>query len=790
MNLIAALPAFYDYRLVLLSIGVSILASYAALDFARRLADSGTQLRFAVLSGGAVALTCGIWVTHAIGTLSFHLPIAIHYDVTAFAFSLLIAVLTSILAMYTASLENLKQLPLLLASLAVGAGISSMHYVGMAGMRLSAMRHCRPGIFILSMIFSVLVSYMSIQFLSRARSASSHWVNKLATALVMGIAVSITHYMGVTAVYFTSMTSETNLANSIDIATVTTYTIFTVTFMVLGVVILGYLTDSRISERFRILDNERNMLRALIDNIPEFMYVKDDQHRYIMANASLARVIGVENPDYLLGKTDEDFFPPELAISYKEDETKVLQTGQGLYNREENCVDSQGNEIQILTTKVPLKARNGKLIGIAGVGLDISVRKKMELALREAELKYRGIFNKAVVGIFQCTPEGQFLSVNPSMAFSFGYASPNEMVATITDISTQFFANSSRGEEFMLIMNKVGGVKNFECEAFCQDGRTIWLTMSTRSIREKGAIVRFEGICDDISERMQMREQIMQTQKLEAVGQLAAGIAHEINTPTQFIGNNIRFLKDNFTDLITLLESYAFLLSAANSNSLTPEILRDTALAVKAADTDYLVREIPKAIDLSLDGIDRISTIVSAMKEFSHPGTKEKVPLDLNHAIESTIVVSRNEWKYVAHLETEFDATLTPVDCLPGEFSQVILNLIVNAAHAIADATEQGGPALGNIRITTRNFIDWVEITIADSGTGIPQDVRSRVFDPFFTTKEIGKGTGQGLSIARSVIIDKHGGTIHFESEVGEGTTFFIRLPRNGKPLPRNATAA
>jgi two-component system, NtrC family, sensor kinase len=790
MGIVVPLPAFNDYRLVLLSIGISILVSYITLDFAGRQTDKDADLRYALFSGGVVAMAGGIWVTHIIGVLAFHLPIAIHYDVIAFAFSLVIAVLTAFIVIYIASLKHPTYYSLILGSLALGAGITLMHHVGIAAMRLSAMPHYHREIFILSILISVLISYIDIQLLSRARSGHFRCLTKLTSACIMGIAMPIVHYTDMAAVYFIPKAVETNLANSIDIATVVTFTICTVMFLALGVLILVYLADSRISARHLILDDERNMLRALIDNIPEFMYVKDDEHRYIVANASLARVMGVENPDHLLGKTDADFYPPDLALSYKEDEVKILRTGQGLYNHEERCVDSQGNEIQILTTKVLLKTRNGKLLGIAGVGLDITVRKKMELALREAELKYRGIFNKAVVGIFQCTPEGRFLSVNPSMAFSFGYASPNEMVETITDISTQFFANTLRGEEFMMIMNKVGGVKNFECEAFCQDGKTIWLTMSTRSIRQNGTIVRFEGVCDDISERMQVREQIMQTQKLEAVGQLAAGIAHEINTPTQFIGNNIRFLKDNFTDLIKLLGSYASLLSAANSDSLTPEILQDTALAAKDADTEYLVREIPKAIDLSLDGIDRIATIVGAMKEFSHPGTKEKVPLDLNHAIESTIVVSRNEWKYVANLETEFDTTLTPIDCLPGEFSQVILNLIVNAAHAIADAAKQGAPALGKIRVTTRNYIDWVEITIADSGTGIPKEVQGRIFDPFFTTKEIGKGTGQGLSIARSVIVDKHGGTIHFETVMGEGTTFFIRLPRIEKPLSRKATAA
>ena len=178
------------------------------------------------------------------------------------------------------------------------------------------------------------------------------------------------------------------------------------------------------------------------------------------------------------------------------------------------------------------------------------------------------------------------------------------------------------------------------------------------------------------------------------------------------------------------------------------------------------------------------------MKEFSHPDTKEKIPLDLNRAINSTITVARNEWKYVADLETEFDPSMPLVSCLPGAFNQVILNLIVNAAHAITEATNKGGPERGKITVQTKNCPDWAEIRIQDSGTGIPQKVQSRIFDPFFTTKEIGKGTGQGLAIARSVIVDKHGGSIHFETVEGKGSTFIIRLPLNGKSLSIQAVAA
>ena len=294
----------------------------------------------------------------------------------------------------------------------------------------------------------------------------------------------------------------------------------------------------------------------------------------------------------------------------------------------------------------------------------------------------------------------------------------------------------------------------------------------------------------DITERLMLKEQLLQAQKLESIGQLAAGIAHEINTPTQYIGDNVRFLKDAFADLSSLLANYDRLLAAAKGNALSGEVVQEVSAAVEHADAGYLLGEIPKAIEQTLEGVGRVSKLVSAMKDFSHPGSKEKTMLDLNRAIESTITVARNEWKYVADMETDYDSSLPPVSCLPGELNQVILNLIINAAHAIADVLGKGDSKRGIIKVQTRNCPEWDEIRIQDTGSGIPEKVRARIFDPFFTTKEIGKGTGQGLAIARSVVVDKHGGTIHFETEVGKGTTFIIRLPRDGKALAASAAAS
>jgi PAS domain S-box-containing protein len=293
----------------------------------------------------------------------------------------------------------------------------------------------------------------------------------------------------------------------------------------------------------------------------------------------------------------------------------------------------------------------------------------------------------------------------------------------------------------------------------------------------------------DITERLMLEGQLRQAQKLESIGQLAAGIAHEINTPTQYIGDNVRFLKDAFQDLRSLMANYDRLLAAAKGNALSGETVEEVSAAVEHADVGYLLEEIPKAIEQTLEGVERVSKLVGAMKEFSHPGTKDKTPVDLNRAIESTITVARNEWKYVADVETDYDSSLPMISCLPGEFNQVILILIVNAAHAIADVVGKGGSERGKIKVQTRNCQEWGEIRIQDTGSGIPEKVRARIFDPFFTTKEIGKGTGQGLAIARSVVVDKHGGTIHFETEEGKGTTFIIRFPKDGKALAVTAVS-
>jgi signal transduction histidine kinase len=283
------------------------------------------------------------------------------------------------------------------------------------------------------------------------------------------------------------------------------------------------------------------------------------------------------------------------------------------------------------------------------------------------------------------------------------------------------------------------------------------------------------GLMLDITELRRLSRELAAAQKLESVGRLAAGVAHEINTPVQFVSDNMLFVSKSVTDIVAVIQAYRSLQHAVQAAGDIDAAARLADEADKAADLDYIMQNLPLALESSIEGLGRIATIVRSMKEFAHPDQAHKTFADLNQAIRSTLVIAHNEYKYVAELATEF-GDLPPVECYLGEINQVVLNLLVNAAHAISDVVKDTG-RLGKLMVRTRLDGDGVEISIGDTGTGIPEAARENIFDPFFTTKEVGKGTGQGLAIARSVVVNKHGGTLRFETECGKGTTFFVRLP-------------
>jgi len=287
-----------------------------------------------------------------------------------------------------------------------------------------------------------------------------------------------------------------------------------------------------------------------------------------------------------------------------------------------------------------------------------------------------------------------------------------------------------------------------------------------------GAVMTFRNLTE---QRLKEANRI-HSMKLESIGELSAGIAHEINTPIQFIGSNLSFLRESFQDLQNLIAVYGQLKEAVVGLPQFEKFVHEIEELEDQADLEYLQEETPKAFDQTMGGVERVTKLVLGLKGFAHAGAGEtKHPANINEIISNSLIVCHNAYKYVAEMETDF-GELPPVQVHPGDIGQVIINLVVNAAHAIADVKKDSGE-MGKIRISTSCVDKVITISIADSGGGIPEGVRQRVFDPFFTTKEVGRGSGQGLAISRTIVHDKHQGELSFESTVGKGTTFFIKLP-------------
>ena len=424
---------------------------------------------------------------------------------------------------------------------------------------------------------------------------------------------------------------------------------------------------------------------------------------------------------------------------------------------------------------------------------DISVRKDLAAALLQNQRLLQAVIADLPVAVRACDVEGRVFLHNAAAAelFAIGKADDRDSGALpTTPLTVDIFLPEGKtpvpSEERPLARALRGEIVTNVELLIAQPGGVVRTTLGSarRLTGPNGECLGAVAITQDVTQRKTLERELASAQKLESIGQLAAGIAHEINTPTQFIGDNIRFLQQSVGDVLSIVER------------LIPLVVKDDAATIAASeiaaflepvDVDYLREEVPKAIAQSLEGVERIANIVGAMKEFSHPAV-DKAPRDLNR-IASTVTVASNEWKYVADVKTDFDADLPFVPVMPGAFNQVILNILINAAHAVGAVVAEAPGTRGMITVSTRKVEDWAEIRIQDTGCGIPEGVLDRIFDPFFTTKEVGKGTGQGLAIAHDVIVKKHNGTLTVESAVGLGTTFTVRLPLESV-APHTAAAA
>jgi PAS domain S-box-containing protein len=541
---------------------------------------------------------------------------------------------------------------------------------------------------------------------------------------------------------------------------------------------------SEVAERIRVEQalREQEQRQLLLDSTAEAIFGLDTQGRCTFANRACLQMLGYEKTEDLMGGPLHDLIRHSHrdSSSLSVDETRVRQvlpSGERTHVDDEVFWRADGTSFPVEYWSYPVW-RDGKLVGSVATFIDITLRKLAEDALRAAHAESELFINSVPSILIGTDGVGQITRWNLTAARAFRLPADSVLGKPLqncgitwlypqggTEVDSWFHVERSEKREN--VMFEIDGHRRF-----------LGLTIINVDLFTGGNGTGFLITGADRTEHKVMEEQLRQAQKLEAIGQLAAGIAHEINTPAQYIGDNARFLQETWLVVNEILEECLRLHEESLAGSVAPGTMARLLRCTEQADAAYLLREVPQAIAQTLEGVQRVSKIVGAMKEFSHPGSEGKSAIDINHSIETTIAVARNEWKYVADVKTSFQDPLPLVPCFGGEFNQVILNLLINAAHAIGDVEGDSGRK-GKITITTKSDGGWVEVQIQDTGAGIPENVRPRIFEPFFTTKQVGKGTGQGLAIAHTVIVKKHGGQIWFESEVGKGTIFFIRLPQN-----------
>jgi len=495
----------------------------------------------------------------------------------------------------------------------------------------------------------------------------------------------------------------------------------------------------------RLRESERRH-RLLVEQAPDAIVLLGPGGRFLEANPATTRLLGYTREE-LRGLRFRDLLPPEDADARPFD-VAGLQRGQRvLGTRRLRCRD--GSTAYVETSTVLVGEGHAQVIA-----RDVSERVRAEQELLRSHRE-----NSHLLGVLPCLlvvvdRDDEVLRWNGMSAATLGLEADETLGRRLHDLPLPL-DRAVLGDALARCREAQRRVQIEEL-AYERPGTASGLLSLTveplaPEAGEPGDVI---VLGTEITELRQLQTAMASAQRLEAIGQLAAGIAHEINTPLQYLGDNLQFLSGVWDE---------------EAAAMVEERVDD------ADERAFLKQEIPRALLQAREGLEHVSQIVAAMKEFSHPGSATEQVVDLNRIVESTATVSRNEWKDVAEMELDLAPDLPSVPGLPRELGQALLNLVVNAAHAVAAVVTPGGR--GRITVRTRRAGDGVEVEVRDTGAGIPEAVRPRIFDPFFTTKEVGQGTGQGLAIARSAIVDKHGGELDFETETGRGTTFRIRLP-------------
>ncbi|MBU1567426.1 MAG: PAS domain S-box protein [Proteobacteria bacterium] len=558
---------------------------------------------------------------------------------------------------------------------------------------------------------------------------------------------------------------------------------------------------SSITDMVCALQNSEKSYRSIFENSLEGIFQTTLQGDFLKINSAIVDILGYGSPEELKNAGNNIEQHLQLDSDKRSDLLERVKDQGKVAGREMSLRHKAGHTLHCLISMHVVFDERGETACLEGSLVDITARKLAEEQLanlnqhleslveqrtgelkgRNAELiaseeRYRNLVETMQEGILVLDQDGRLTYVNQQMSNMLGMTAGELIGRECTD-----FIETKHRKIFETHLKAADGqaALKFEMNFTRADGHSVATLATPTSLYDgTGQYLGSFAVVTDITHLKQLQTRLLHAQKLESIGQLAAGMAHEINTPNQYVVNNARFLDDAFKEFLEVLTAYQGLFTAIKNGLSVSAALEEVEKSLEKHQLESLFEEIPGAFRDTFEGLERIANIVSSVKRFAHPGQDATALADLNDAIRNTISVSTNEWKYVAKVETDLDPALSPVVCDISAINQVVLNLIVNAAHAIADNNESRNTAdKGTITVQTRNRGDQVEIRIADTGGGIPEDIRNRIFDPFFTTKVVGKGSGQGLAIARTIITESHHGSIDFETEIGRGTTFIIRLP-------------
>ena len=522
-------------------------------------------------------------------------------------------------------------------------------------------------------------------------------------------------------------------------------------------------------QRIRRELTERNQLFEVItENAADMIAVIDCAGNRLYNSPASQKVLGYSSEELKVISPVEQIHPEDRQrVLEAAEKARLTGRGERLKYRIRHK-NGTWRTLESVTTAIPNEA--GQIEKLVIVNRDITERERAEETKNRSDQLFRSIAENSADLIAVVDKDGHRIYNNPTYERLLGYTQ-EELKHTISfqQIHPDDRPLVTRAAE-QALKTGVGQIVEYRMQR--KDGTYVTLESHGSFIRDSRGEIEANVIsARDISDR----RMAMQNEKLSAIGQLAAGIAHEINTPVQYVSDNIAFLSDIWNQLDAAM---AFCLTPAHA-SITSDSRPSGAVtcAGPPEEWDWLRQEVPKAISQSLEGIRRMSKILGAMRRFSHTGGGEREQVDLNEALDATLTIAQNQIKHIADVQTDYQPNLPRLECYADEMNQVFLNLIVNATHAIREASKKQARERGKLTIRTRQIDNDVQIEIQDNGTGIPLPVCARVFDPFFTTKQVGEGTGQGLTICHDIVVQKHHGNIWFDTELDRGTTFFIRIP-------------